>query len=312
MIFISPVKRSAIATAVLVGAVTLTACTHASDSVVGSSSAPASSQSSARGIEVDPESSALVPEQLKSRGVIKVATDATYPPNEFFAPDNTTLQGMDVDLGNALGEVLGVKFEFTNMGFDAILPSLGGREDIGISALNDTKERQQVVDMVDYYKVGASFMVQKGRNQDLTSLGALCGKRVAVGKGTTQFDDADAQSTKCAAEGKMAIDVQAYPDQNAANLAVSSGRADVGLADGPLIAYAITQSNGALESIGQAYNSALTGIAVPKTETYHGLAEALQKGLQKLAGTGAYDEILAKWNLQTGAIHEFTINGATS
>jgi polar amino acid transport system substrate-binding protein len=38
---------------------------------------------------------------------IVIGTDATYAPNEFTAPDCTTIIGMDVDLGNAVAEKLG-------------------------------------------------------------------------------------------------------------------------------------------------------------------------------------------------------------
>jgi polar amino acid transport system substrate-binding protein len=35
-----------------------------------------------------------------------------------------------------------------------------------------------------------------------------------------------------------------YPDQNAANLALASSRAQVGMADSPVAAYIVKQSNG--------------------------------------------------------------------
>ncbi len=283
-------------------------CTTASQTDEARDSASPVAATSAK----DPEINAMLPAAIKSAGVIRVATDATYPPMEFFGPDNKTLQGLDIDLGAALGAVMGVKFAFDNVAFDTILPSLGVRYDIGMSSLNDTKLRQEVVDMVDYYTAGATFMVRKGQNQDLGSLTALCGKHVAVGKGSIQFDDVVKQSDTCRSEGKPQIDVQAYPDQTGANLAVVSGRADVVLADRPTVAFAVSQSNGTLEEVGQPYNSALASIAVPKGAEYQGLAEGLQAGLRKLADDGTYQEILSKWNLQAGAITDFTINGAQS
>lgn len=289
-------------------AATTVGCTTASqtDETQGSASSVAATSA------VDPDINAMLPPAIKSAGVIRVATDAEYPPMEFFGPDNKTLQGMDIDLGAALGAVMGVEFAFDNAAFDTILPSLGIRYDIGMSALADTKLRQQVVDMVDYYSAGATFMVRKGQNQDLGSLTALCGKHVAVGKGSVQFDDAAKQSDTCLSDGKARIDVQAYPDQTGANLAVVSGRADVVLADQPTVAFAVAQSNGTLEEVGQPYSSALASIAVPKGPEYQGLAEALQAALRKVAEDGTYQEILSKWDLQAGAITDFTINGAQS
>src|SRR3954451_25439003 len=125
---------------------------------------------------------------LKSAGTIKVATDASYAPNEFFASDNKTVQGMDVDLGKAIGQELGLTFQFSNVSFDSIIPSLGNRFDLGMSSFTDNKEREKVVDMVDYFSAGTSFMVPKDSSLNPTTVADLCGKKLAVEKGTTQLD----------------------------------------------------------------------------------------------------------------------------
>src|SRR5207248_7888551 len=131
--------------------------------VTGLTAACGGSSSGGNGATVAPQSSvdsaaaAKLPADIKSAGVVKVAVDASYPPNEFFGPDNKTIQGWDVELGHAIGDVLGVKFEFSNLGFDSILPSLGTRFDVGMSSFTDTKEREKTVDMVDYFSAGTSF-----------------------------------------------------------------------------------------------------------------------------------------------------------
>ena len=76
----------------------------------------------------------------------------------------------------------------------------------------------------------------------------LCGKTVAVEKGTVEQEEAEAQSKKCTKEGKKAVTVLVFPGQNAVNLAVSSGRAELGMADSPVVAYQIKQSNGAVQA----------------------------------------------------------------
>ena len=146
---------------------------------------------------VDSALAAKLPEKIKSAGKIIVATDASYAPNEFYKDDGTTLQGMDIDMAKAIGKVLGVEVEVENASFDTIIPSLGTRYDIGMSSFTDSLEREQVVDMVTYFQAGTSFLVQTGKNSDLSSLDALCGHSVGVEKGTTQLDDATAQSTTC-------------------------------------------------------------------------------------------------------------------
>ena len=104
----------------------------------------------------DPAS--LVPAKLKSAGVLKVAADASYAPNEFFDTDNKTVIGMDVDLANVIGKELGLKVEVSNANFDAIIPNLGSRFDLGMSSFTDNVDREKVVSFVDY-EAGTSFYV---------------------------------------------------------------------------------------------------------------------------------------------------------
>ena len=292
-------SRSAPVVAVAALATTLAACGSSSSggkqSVTTGNSPSASANSAA---------AAKVPAALKSLGTLKVATDASYAPNEFFASDNKTIQGMDVDLGNAIAQDLGLKFQFNNITFDSIIPSLGNRFDLGMSSFTDNKDREKVVDMVDYFSAGTSFMVKKGSSLNPKSVADLCGHTVAVEKGTTQLDDASAQAKKCK------LTVLPFPDQNGANLALQSGRADVVMADSPVNAYAAKQSNGSFEIVGQVYGTAPYGIAVPKGGKYAGFAQAIQAALQDLAQKGTYKQILQKWGVDAGAITDFTINGA--
>ena len=181
-----------------------------------------------------------------------------------------------------------------------------------MSSFTDSKEREQTVDMVTYFEAGTSFLVQKGKNQDLTSLDAICGKKVGVEKGTTQLDDATAQSKTCTDAGKAAVDVQAFPDQTGANQALNSGRVDVVMLDTPVAEYQAKISNGTFEVVGESYGTAPYGIAVPKSTEYAGMTDALLGAVQKLAASGTYKQILDTWGIADGAITNFQINGATS
>ena len=146
--------------------------------------------------------------------------------------------------------------------------------------------------MVTYFQAGTSFLVQKGKNCDLTSLDAICGKKVGVEKGTTQLDDATAQSKTCTAAGKGAVDVQAFPDQAGANTALNSGQVDVVMLDTPVAEYQAKLSEGSFEVIGPSYGVAPYGVAVPKTTEYAGLTDAILGAIQKLNTDGKYKSIL--------------------
>ena len=253
---------------------------------------------------------AQVPAAIKSKGTLDVATEAQYAPNEFIAPDGHTVIGMDADLMHALGAVMGLKVDMINSNFETIIPGLAaGRYDVGASSFTDTKEREKTVDFVDYFSAGISFYAKSSSNPGVTDVGDLCGKTVAVEKGTVEQEEAEAQSKRCTTAGKKAVTVLIFTGQNAVNLAVSSGRAEIGMADSPVVAYQIKLSNGTFKLVGKSYNFAPYGLAVPKTT---GLSTPLLAALKVIMADGTYHAILAKWGLLEGAITTPTINGAKS
>jgi len=216
---------------------------------------------------------------------------------------------MDAELAGAIAMSLGLKAKVVNAGFDGIIPGLASHKyDLGMSSFTDTKEREQTVDFVTYFSAGTSFFV-KSDGPAITTLADLCGKKVSVEKGTTQADDSAAQSKKCTSAGKGAVKVLVFPDQNGANLALSSGRADVGMADSPVAAYQVKQSKGAFKLGPKPYGTAPYGIAIPKDS---GMAKPVLAAVKALIADGTYTKILDKWGVQAGAITDPVINGATS
>jgi polar amino acid transport system substrate-binding protein len=155
--------------------------------------------------------------------------------------------------------------------------------------------------MVTYLTAGTSFYTTAKNPTEVNSLADLCGKKVAVQKGTTQQDDVEAQSKKC----DQPIDLQVFTQQTDVDLALNSGKAQVALADSPVAAYAVQQSDGALKATGKDYATAPYGIAINKDT---GLTPAVQAAVQALIDNGTYAAILKKWNLESGAITESKVN----
>jgi len=253
---------------------------------------------------------AEVPAKVKAKGTLTVAADATYAPDEFIASDGHTVVGMDADLAKALGTLLGLKVNVVNATFDTIIPGLAsGKYDLGMSSFTDTKARQKVVDFVTYFSAGTSFYVKASGGPTIGALSDLCGHTVAVERGTTEQSDATAQDRKCRSAGKPGVSVSVFPDQNGANLAISSGRAQVGMADSPVAAYVVRQAKGQFKLTGKAYGTAPYGIAIPKG---NGMAKPILDAVKALMANGTYKSILTEWGIQDGAISNPTINGATS
>jgi polar amino acid transport system substrate-binding protein len=279
-------------------------------SSTSSGAAAAASTSTPAATGTDDAVAALVPAAIKAKGTLRIASDASYPPNEFIGSDGKTVVGMDADLAKALAAVMGLKAEVRNASFDGIIPGLAaGKYDLGMSSFSDTKEREKVVDFVTYFQAGTAFLSPASSSTSYSSLSDLCGRKVAVEKGTTQADDAIAQGKKCAADGKPAATVSVFPDQNGANLAIVSGRADVGMVDSPVGAYEAKRSGGKLKISKATYDVALYGIAVPKDS---GMSKAVLAAVKAVMADGRYAAILTKWGISSGAISAPVVNGATS
>ena len=308
-------KRTGLVTSLAaVAVVGVVGCGSSSSSSSSSTASSTTGTSGSAGATTGADASVvkLIPAAIKSKGTITVASDASYAPNEFIGSDGHTVVGMDPDLMQALGKVMGLKVTVVNQTFDSIIPGLAaGKYDVGASSFTDTKERQKQVDFVDYFVAGESFFTKTQGGATISGLSDLCGHTVAVEKGTTEQTDATTQGTKCKKAGKGAVTVLAFPDQNGANLALSSGRAQLGFADSPVAAYQIKKSNGQFKLVGSSIENAPYGLAVPKNS---GLAQPMLAALKIVMKNGQYMAILTKWGIQAGAIpaSQVKINGATS
>jgi polar amino acid transport system substrate-binding protein len=271
------------------------------------SSSSSSSSKPTKTAKKDAKIAAEVPAAFKGK-TLRVASDASYAPNEFIKPGSSDeVVGMDPELVTALGQVMGLKVQVKNATFDGIIPGIAAKKyDVGASSFTDNKEREQTVDFVTYLTAGTAFYIKSQGGPNIGGLADLCGHKVAVEKGTTQQTDAEGQSKKC---GGKPVKVLTFPDQNGANLAISSGRADVGMADSPPAEYQVRKSGGQFKLTGKVYGTAPYGLALPKNS---GLDKPMLAALKKLMADGTYASILKKWGIQAGAIKNPTINGATS
>lgn len=250
-------------------------------------------------IAKDATLAAMVPKEIADKGVLTVGSDASYKPNEYFDTDNKTVIGMDVDLISAVAATLGLKAEVTNSNFDAIIPGVttSKKFDVGASSFTINPERLQQVDMVEYYSAGTLWATAKGTTIDIDN---ACGKHIAVQKATVQVDDITERSTKCTDAGKPAIEIDQYEKQTDATQAVVSGKDAAMLADSPITAYAVKELGDKLEVAGEVYGAAPYGFVVAKDNGK--LAQAIEGALKTIITNGEYGKILAKWNLESGAV----------
>jgi polar amino acid transport system substrate-binding protein len=248
-----------------------------------------------------------VPQSIKASGKLVVGVNAPYTPNEFKDP-NGKLVGFDVDLMDAIASTLGLKPEYREADFAKIIPSIqAGTFNVGMSSFGDTKEREGSVDFVTYFSAGTLWARHPGVQIDPEN---ACGKKVAVQAATVQeTDELPARSKKCTDAGKPAIEILKFDGQDAATSAVVQGQADAMSSDTPVTAYAIKQSDGKLERVGESFDSLLYGWPVAKGSP---LAQSLLQAIEHLIQTGTYRQIAANWGVEEGVIDKPVINGAVS
>ncbi|WP_105035937.1 ABC transporter substrate-binding protein [Cryobacterium aureum] len=258
-------------------------------------------------IEADAAAVALLPEDIKSAGVLIIGTDAAYPPNEFKDEAGAPI-GWGIELADGIAAKLGLTTEYQIASFDNIIPSItGGTVDIGESSFTDNLEREKQVDFVNYYNAGILWAAPSGSTIDPDN---ACGLTVAVQDNTVQdTDELPAKSAACVAAGLEPIESQPYGSQDEATNAVILGKADALSADSPVTLYAISKTDGKLAPVGESFDVAPYGITVEKDSE---LTKAVQAALQSMVDDGSYGKILDAWGVTDGGIDTITINAASN
>ncbi|NEG56192.1 ABC transporter substrate-binding protein [Bifidobacterium platyrrhinorum] len=275
-----------------------------SDGASGSDAAAITSYD-VSGVKKDDAIAKLLPESVTKDGKLTIGTNPSYAPAEFLDADGKTQIGYDMDLARALGNVFGLKTEIVSSNFDTIIPAIGSKYDLGIAAFTITPDRMKSVDFVSYFTAGMGYAVKKG-NPNKVNENDLCGLKVAVETGTVEETAINETAKKCKADGKKDIEIQSSKQQTDATTAVVTGKADVFFADSPVVGYAIAQTDGQLEQLGDDFDSVPNAIAIKKGDT--GTVEAVQKAMQKLMDDGTYDKILKHWGVESGALKTAEVN----
>jgi polar amino acid transport system substrate-binding protein len=160
---------------------------------------------------------------------------------------------------------------------------------------------------VDYYLAGTSFYQKSYMYTNVSTLDDLCGHTVAVNRGTTEQEDATAQSARCTKSGKTPVAVLAYANQNDATQAALDGPAQLAMADSPVAYYQAGQQSEAPFEVVGTYGITPYGLAVPKSS---GMTTPLLVAFKTLIANGKYHQILEQWGIQAGAIATPQVNGA--
>jgi polar amino acid transport system substrate-binding protein len=256
-----------------------------------------------------------LPDRIKDKGQINVGSDIAYAPIEYYDEDGE-VTGIDPAIAEAMSKQLGVPMVFENGTFDGLVLGMNsGRHDVIMSAMTDTKERQEGIsedaeggaDFVNYFQAGSAILVAKGNPEGIRSVADLCGRTVSAQRGTANESLVERQQEDC--DDAINLLVNDTDDESITQL--QSGRSDVVITDFPVALYnALTARDGELfEVVGEQIDAAPYGIAVPKDQTE--LRDVLRDALQAIIDNGEYLKVLQEWDAESGAISEATINAGT-
>lgn len=215
--------------------------------------------------------------------ILRVATDATFPPMEFV--ENGKMTGFDLELVEALAKTMGKTVEWTQIDFKGLIPGLvSKRFDMAVSAIYITEERAKVVDFGDSYYAGGLVMMVKKGNTAIKSPEDLKDKKVTVQVGT--------KSVNFLRDNFPSVQlVEVEKNDQMFNL-VEVGRADAAVTGKPA-AYQYARTRGTLSVIPTQLTTEAYGMAVRKDLPE--VTKALNEALRKLKGDGTYDAIVKKW-----------------
>ncbi|MDI6022157.1 transporter substrate-binding domain-containing protein [Leucobacter sp. UT-8R-CII-1-4] len=266
-------------------------------------SASSESDTAAEAITVEKvdEIAALLPADIADKGYMQVVTTLGMAPMNFPNTKTNEVEGFNPDLSQAVADVLGIERKLDTATIDQIIPGIDAKKyDVAFANMAITPERLEVLDLVEYYLSSSQVGVKQG-NPENVSIDDLCGHAVGVSNGSFQLNVVLPEiSDACVADGKQAIDIQAYPDQQKALLAVLSGRISAATMDGPILQYLMTKEP-EIEAIGKVGPSGPSAIGTGKES---GMSPAITAALQHLMDTGVYDELLAKWGIQDLGVEE--------
>ena len=253
-------------------------------------------------LETDEEIAALVPAEIREKGVLVVGTNPPYAPNEF-KNEEGEIVGFDMDVMTAAAQLMGLEVEFRESDFEKIIPAIeGGTMDMGASSFTVNDERLETVDFVTYFEAGIQWASAAGNEIDPDD---ACGLNVAVQRTTvSDQEDVPARSEACVAAGEPAIEKVQFDSQDEASTAVALGKVDAMSADSPISAYAVKQSDGKMQLAGDVFDAAPYGWPVRKGSE---LTAALEAAADKLIESGDFEKIAQNWGVEDGLIDDSEI-----
>lgn len=196
--------------------------------------------------------------KIEATGILRVGTDATYPPFETNNPESGQLEGFDIELMTEICKEIGVKPEFIVTPFDGIIPGLlEHKYDVIISAMTITPARARTVTFSDPYYWASQSIAVRSNEKRITGKDDLRGCRIGAQLGTTG---------EMVAKRIPDAEVISFDNIGAAFIDLANGNLDAVINDRPTTERIIAIKGGA-KIVGEPLTSERYGIAVRTDDT---------------------------------------------
>lgn len=230
-------------------------------------------------------------DEIKKKGVITMATNASFPPFEFTdgvtESGATNYVGIDIEIFKEIAKDLGVNYEVMDMEFAGIIGAVqSGKADLGIAGMSVTDERKESVDFSVEYFTSQNVIVVLSSNTEINAAADVAGKTIAVQTGTTSDMFASSEDFCPGAT------VQRYSSFIDAASAVKTGKADAMVVD-IMTAGEILAQNDDLRQLEEPLADEAYAIAVQKGNTT--LLQAVNATLNRLISEGKIGEYVEQF-----------------
>ena len=221
---------------------------------------------------------------------LKMGTNATFPPYEFYDDATGEVVGIDAEVAAAICAKLGCELEIVDMDFDAIIPAVTtGKIDFGMAGMTVTEERLQSVDFTTSYATGIQSVIVK-EDSDIASVDDLFAEganhKIGVQKGTT----GDIYCSGDIEEAGLGT-IERYKNGTDAVLALTSGKVDCVVIDNEPAKNYIAANEG-LKILDTEYAVEDYAIALAKDSE---LTEKINAALEELIADGTVQAIIDKY-----------------
>jgi polar amino acid transport system substrate-binding protein len=185
--------------------------------------------------------------------------------------------GLEYDMANDIAAKCGLKMQFRNEDFDAIVAGQipQGSYDLVLSQVTITDDRAKVVDFSDgYFKADQGVLVRKGTT--VSSWSDLEKMTIGVQASTT----AESYLMGQTGNGKYKVpNLKSFPDLTSAYEALSANQVDAVVIDTPINLGQAAQSNGDLVVVSQFKTGDEYGAIFPKGSDRKAIFDPIIKGL---------------------------------